>query len=175
MLFKKKLLSKKYMRDKYLNYDRKWVYANKNNFVEFLNEIENEFYNHDFLKDDRYVYAGRHKFLIKEMEQLYLTKEQCDKYHFDTCPTKWCLDSLLELIFNKNNLRPDEIVNYSKIYLNKTLKEKRTIYDSYVDKEIISLNERDYIMHALNMIKDSLDKCDDNLEWVQNTGAFYNK
>ena len=39
------------------------------------------------------------------------------------------------------------------------------MYESYNKEEIISLNERDYILHALKRIKDSLDKCDDNLEW----------
>lgn len=63
----KNYLSKKYMGDKFYNYDRDQVYANKKNFVEFLNLIEEEFYSHTFNKDDRYVCLGRHKFLIKEM------------------------------------------------------------------------------------------------------------
>ena len=39
-------------------------------------------------------------------------------------------------------------------------------YNSYISEGIISLNERDYIMHAINMIKDSLDKYDDNMKWI---------
>lgn len=166
MLFTKKVLTKKYMRDKYSNYDRELVYANKTNFTKFLNEIEQEFYNHDFFRDDRYLCVGRHKIIINEMEELYYTKEQCDKYHYSICPTKWCLDSLLELIFNKNRLfLTDELSNYSELYPNKSLEERKKIYESYNNKEIISLNERDYIMHGINMIKDSLEKCNDNLEW----------
>lgn len=168
MFKKEKLLSKKYMAKKYYGCDKATIYSNKENFVNFLNEIEEEFYSHDFKRDNRYVCVGRHKFLINEMQQLYYTKEQCQTLHLDICPTKWCLKSLIEMISNPNFLTKidnQKLININEIYFNKTENECRQIYDSYNKEEIISLNERDYILHALNMIKDSLDKCDDNLEW----------
>lgn len=168
MFKKEKLLSKKYMAEKYYGDDKTTIYSNKENFVNFLNEIEEEFYNHDFKRDNRYVCVGRHKFLINEMQQLYYTKEQCQTLHLDICPTKWCLKSLIEMISNPNFLTiidNQKLININEIYFNKTENECRQIYESYNKEEIISLNERDYILHALNMIKDSLDKCDDNLEW----------
>lgn len=168
MFKKEKLLSKKYMAEKYYGGDKTTIYSNKENFVNFLNEIEEEFYNHDFKRDNRYVCVGRHKFLINEMQQLYYTKEQCQTLHLDICPTKWCLKSLIEMISNPNFLTKidnQKLININEIYFNKTENECRQIYESYNKEEIISLNERDYILHALNMIKDSLDKCDDNLEW----------
>lgn len=168
MFKKEKLLSKKYMAEKYYGCDKTTIYSNKENFVNFLNEIEEEFYNHDFKRDNRYVCVVRHKFLINEMQQLYYTKEQCKALHLDICPTKWCLKSLIEMISNPNFLTKidnQKLININEIYFNKTENECRQIYESYNKEEIISLNERDYILHALNMIKDSLDKCDDNLEW----------
>jgi hypothetical protein len=165
---KKKLLSKQYMYNKYYDYDRNLVYSNKQNFIDFLNQIEEEFYCHDFKRDDRYVWIGRHKFLIKEMQELYYTKKQCEELSLFTCPTVWCLDSLLEIIMHPNFITRHEIdnlINSNKIYSNKNLEECHKIFKSYNDDGIISLNERDYILHALNMIKDSLDKCNDNLEW----------
>ena len=102
------------------------------------------------------------------MQQLYYTKEQCQTLHLDICPTKWCLHSLIEMISNPNFLTKidyQKLININDIYFNKTENECRQIYESYNKEEIISLNERDYILHALNMIKDSLKKCDDNLEW----------
>lgn len=58
MLFTKKVLTKKYMRDKYSNYDRELVYANKVNVTKFINDIEEKIYTHDFLRDDRYRCIG---------------------------------------------------------------------------------------------------------------------
>lgn len=170
MLFKKtNYLTKKYMQDKYLKYSREEVYANKTNFTTFLNQIEREFYIHDFKEDKRYVCVARHRFLIDEMCELYYSKKQCEEHHFDKCPTIWCLDSLLEIIFNPNVLTigsHEKLMKSSSLYQDKDFNECRTIYDSYNKEGIISLNERDYIMHALNMIKDSLSKCNDNLEWT---------
>lgn len=168
MLFKKNnYLTKKYMQDKYYKYDREKVYSNKTNFIDFLNQIEEEFYTHDFKEDKRYVCVARHRFLINEMSELYYTKKQCEEKHLDKCPTIWCLDSLLEIIFNPNILTissHEELKKYP-FYQDKSFNECREIYESYNKEGIISLNERDYIMHALNMIKDSLSKCNDNLEW----------
>jgi len=170
MLFKKNnYLTKKYMQDKYINYDRKKVYSNKTNFIEFLNKIEEEFYTHKFKKDKRYVCVARHRFLIDEMCELYYTKKQCEELHLDICPTVWCLDSLLEIIFYPNSLTInsfEELKKYS-FYKNKTTNKCRDIYEEYNKDGIISLNERDYIMHAINMIKDSLIKCNENLEWTK--------
>ncbi|MBQ7104524.1 MAG: hypothetical protein IJN90_01560 [Bacilli bacterium] len=169
MLFKKtNYLTKKYMQDKYIKYDRKKVYENKTNFMEFLKQIEEEFYTHEFKEDKRYVCVSRHRFLIDEMSELYLTKKQCEEKHLDKCPTVWCLDSLLELIFYPNNLTisaHESLIKSSIIYQDKTFNECREIYESYNKDGIISLNERDHIMHALNMIKDSLKKCNEKLEW----------
>lgn len=168
MFKKEKLLKKEYLTKKYYERDIKDVYLNKTNFINFLNEIEEEFYNHDFKKDNRYVLLGRHKFLIKEMEELYYTKEQCKELHLDTCPTVWCLSSLIEIMCMPNFLSLidyEKLKNINEVYSNKEINECRQIHDSYNKDNIISLNERDYILHALNMIKDSLDKCDDNLEW----------
>lgn len=168
MFKKEKLLSKKYMAEKYYACKKDTIYSNKENFVNFLKEIEEEFYNHDFKKDNRYICVGRHKFLINEMQQLYYTKEQCQTLHLDICPTKWCLKSLIEMISNPNFLNKSDyqkLININDIYFNKNENECRQIYESYNKENIISLNERDYILHALNMIKDSLEKCDDNLEW----------
>lgn len=170
MLLKKtNYLTKNYMQKKYINYDRKNVYLNKTNFIEFLDKIEEEFYTHDFKEDKRYVCIARHRFLIDEMSELYYTKKQCEEMHLDTCPTIWCLDSLLEIIFSPNTLTisSHEELKKSSFYKDKNFNECRDIYDSYNKDGIISLNERDYIMHALNMIKDSLSKCDDNLEWIK--------
>lgn len=170
-MFKKKeknLLSKEYMADKYYVYDREFVYSSKKNFIGFLSGIEEEFYSHEFYRDDRYVCVGRHRFLIKEMEELYYTKERCKMLGLDTCPTVWCLDSLIEMISNNNFVSASETIklkNINSVYLNKTESECHEIYESYNKDGIISLNERDCILHAINMIKDSLDKCDENLEW----------
>ncbi len=165
----KNYLSKKYMGDKFYNYDRDYVYANKKNFVEFLNLIEEEFYSHTFNKDDRYVFLGRHKFLIKEMQELYFTKEQCEKLQFNICPAIWCLDSLIEMVVKPNFLSIsdyEDLKDCNSIYLNRDVRKCQEIYNSYISEGIISLNERDYIMHAINMIKDSLDKYDDNMKWI---------
>lgn len=167
-MFKKNLLLRKYISDKYYVHIDDSIYSNKKDFINFLKQIEEEFYNHDFIKDNRYVYTGRHKLLIKEMQQLYYTKEQCQKLHLDICPTKWCLHSLIEMMSNQNFLTLNEyqeLININDVYYNKSVSECRQIYDAYNNENIISLNERDYILHALNMIKDSLDKCNDNLEW----------
>lgn len=164
----KNLLLKKYMTDKYYVYDRETVYSSKKNFIEFLSSIEEEFYSHEFVRDDRYVCVGRHRFLINEMQELYYTKEQCKKLGLYTCPTVWCLDSLIEMISERNFVSSAELAKLkdaNEVYLSKNDSECREIYESYNKEAIISLNERDYILHALNMIKDSLDKCDENLEW----------
>lgn len=156
------------MVEKYYGCDKENIYSNKENFINFLNSIEEEFYNHDFKRDNRYACVGRHKFLINEMQQLYYTKEQCKNLHLDICPTKWCLKSLIEMFSNPNYLNISDyqnLININNTYLNKSVNECRQIYDSYNNDNIISLNERDYILHALNMIKDSLEKCDSNLEW----------
>ena len=132
------------------------------------NDIEAEFYNHHFSVDYRYLCVGRHRFLINEMEELYYTKEQCVEKNLDKCPTVWCLDSLIELMAQHNFLTINDfnsLININNIYKNKSVNECREIYESYNNDDIISLNERDIIMHAINMIKDSLKKCDDNLEW----------
>lgn len=171
MFKRKKLLTKEYMRKNYYYYDKEKVYSNKTNFITFLNTIEKEFYNHTFKIDDRYVCVGRHRFLINEMQQLYFTKEQCEKKHLNTCPTIWCLDSLIELIINPNFLDViaiEQLKNTNEIYLNKNNRECMQIYERYNQEGVISLNERDYILHALNMIKDSLDKCNEKLEWTNN-------
>ena len=168
MLFKKKnYLTKKYMIDKYQNYDREKIYNNKYEFTKFLLSIEEEFYNHDFKFDKRYVCITRHRFLIDEMSELYFTKNQCIEKGFDMCPTTWCLDSLLELIFYPNALTVSSFEELKNIdyYKDKGANECRELYESYNKEGIISLNERDYILHALNMIKDSLKKCNDKLEW----------
>lgn len=168
MIFKNNYLTKKYMSNKYYNYNKDKIYSSKKNFVEFLKSIESEFYSHNFRIDNRYECVGRHRFLIDEMEQLYYTKEQCDLKHLDICPTVWCLDSLIELITQPNFLSLidyEKLININDNYINKDINECRKIYDSYNQEDIISLNERDYILHALNMIKDSLKKCDDNLKW----------
>ena len=47
MFKKEKLLKKEYLTKKYYERDIKDVYLNKTNFI---NEIEEEFYNHDFKK-----------------------------------------------------------------------------------------------------------------------------
>ena len=70
-----------------------------------------------------------------------------------------CMPNFLSLIDY------EKLKNINEVYSNKEINECRQIHDSYNKDNIISLNERDYILHALNMIKDSLDKCDDNLEW----------
>lgn len=171
MFKRENLLSKKYMSEKYYGYDRERVYSSKANFIDFLNSIEKEFYNHDFKMDNRYVCIGRHRFLINEMQELYYTKEQCEKLHLYKCPTAWCLDSLIEMIVNPNFLSIsdfEKLKDVNDIYLNKNTNECRQVYDDYNSEGIISLNERDYILHALNMIKDSLDKCNENLEWINN-------
>ena len=168
MLFKKKnYLTKKYMIDKYQNYDREKIYNNKYEFTKFLLSIEEEFYNHDFKFDKRYVCITRHRFLIDEMSELYFTKNQCIEKGFDMCPTTWCLDSLLELIFYPNALTVSSFEELKNIdcYKDKGANDCRELYESYNKEGIISLNERDYIMHALNMIKDSLKKCNDKMEW----------
>jgi hypothetical protein len=171
MFNKKNYLTKNYMADRYYAFDRDSVYLNKKNFINFLDSIEKEFYTHDFDVDNRYVCLGRHRFLIDEMEELYYTKEMCIKLGLNTCPTVWCLSSLIEMIVNPNFLNLhnyEELIDINDIYLGKNVKEAREIYDSYNNDGIISLNERDYILHALNMIRDSLKKCNDNLEWEDN-------
>lgn len=167
-MFKKNYLTKEYMYRKYSSYNKEEILNNKDSFIRFLSDIEGEFYNFDFNVDNRYVCIGRHRFLIDEMEQLYYTKEYCKELGLTICPTKWCLDSLIEIIINSNNLSLEDyskLSNTNSIYLNKTANDCRTIYDSYSKDGIISLNERDYILHALNMIRDSLKKCNDNMEW----------
>ena len=155
MFKRKKMLTKEYMTKKYYVSNQQEICLNKQNFINYLNKIEEEFYNHDFKRDDRYVCV-------------YYTKEQCKNLHLDECPTKWCLGSLIEMICNPNQLTVADyqsLIGKNNTYLNKDINECRQIYESYNKDNIISLNERDYILHALNMIKDSLDKCDDNLEW----------
>lgn len=168
MLFKKKnYLTRKYMCDKYVKKDKEY-FNNKEKFIEFLNDIEKEFYNHDFEYDKRYACITRHRFLIDEMSELYFTKEQCKEKGYDTCPTVWCVASLLEFFLIPNIYRISEqelLVEISDFYKGKSSYECRQIYESYFNDGIISLNERDMILHALNMIKDSLKKCNDNLEW----------
>lgn len=166
-MFQKKL-TKKYMM-KYSNYDKNKIYSSKSEFTKFLNKLEQEFYTHQFESDKRYVLIGRHRFLIKEMEELYYTKERCKELNLDICPTKWCLDSLIEIIVNPNFLSTNDIENLkniNEIYINKNINECNEIYNKYNSNGIISLQERDCILHALNMIKDSLDKCNENLEWI---------
>ena len=162
-----KKLTKKYMIDKYGHYDKS-IYDSKEYFERFLNTIKSEFYNHEFYYDKRYVYIGRQKFLIKEMQELYYSKAELKEHSYDTCPTKWCLDSVLEMIFNNNFLSMHDyacLVNSNDLYMNKSIKECIELYDSYCNDGIISLEERDYILHGINMIQDSLDKCDEKLEW----------
>lgn len=168
MIFKKNFLTKRYMTDKYYKYNREDVYSNKKNFEEFICNIEKEFYTHQFDTDDRYICIGRQRFLIDEMEELYYTKEQCKQKNFNKCPTVWCLDSLIELITQHNFLTINDynsLVGINDIYKDKSVNECREIYESYNQNDIISLNERDIILHAINMIKDSLKKCNENLEW----------
>lgn len=155
---------------KYYNYNKDEIYLSKKKIVEFLKLIESEFYNHSFKFNNKYVCIGMHRFLIDEMEELYYTKEQYELKHLDVCPTVLCLDSLIELICFPNHLSLsdyDKLINVNDVYLYKDVKNCRKIYDSYISDDIISLNERDYILHALSMIKDSLKKCDDNLKWTK--------
>lgn len=152
----------------YSNYDKEKVLKNKESFEKFLFQLEKEFYIHDFKIDNRYQCVGRHRFLIDEMEQLYYSPEICKSKHLNVCPTIWCLDSVIELITNPNFLNLsdyEKISNDVVVYANKNVNECRSIFDEYNKSDIISLNERDYILHAINMIKDSLKKCDDNLNW----------
>lgn len=172
MLFKKKknYLTRKYMMDKYENLDKEKIFANKNAFINFLKSIEEEFYNHDFEVDKRYVCIGRHRLLIDEMSELYFTKEQCIENYYHICPTKWCFWNMHEMILYHSPLKrcdEDKIKIYSDFYKDKCFNESREIYEKYFQDGIISLNERDMILYVLNMIKDSLSKCDDNLEWVE--------
>lgn len=165
-------LTKKYMSEKYQKYDKS-IYEDKTRFTEFLKQVKEEFYNHKFKLDKRYVFTGRHKFLIEEMEQLYFSKHDLEEHHYDKCPTVWCLDSVLEMIFNPNFLSIadyENLVNKNKVYQNKSVNECRTIHLSYEKDDVISLEERDYILHGINMIEDSLRKCNESLEWnEQNT------
>ena len=155
---------------KYYNCNKDEIYLSKKKIVEFLKLIESEFYNHSFKFNNKYVCIGMHRFLIDETEELYYTKEQYELKHLDMCPTVLCLDSLIELICFPNHLSLsdyDKLINVNDVYLYKDVKNCRKIYDSYISDDIISLNERDYILHALSMIKDSLKKCDDNLKWTK--------
>ncbi len=60
----------------------------------------------------------------------------------------------------------EDLKDCNSIYLNRNVRKCQEVYNSYISEGIISLNERDYIMHAINMIKDSLDKYDDNMKWI---------
>ena len=165
----KKLLKRKYMFEKYGKIDKEIVLKNKTNFIELLDKIESEFYNYDFIKDERYVCVGRDRFLLHQMQELYYTKEQCNELEFDINPTAFCIYSLIEIIVNPNFLNLNDYMELGKkegIYKNKDVNSCRKIYDEYNANGIISLNERDYILHGLNMIKDSLEKCDENLNWI---------
>ena len=157
------------MYEKYAKYNLENIPSNKEEFTKLLNGIEEEFYSHKFKQDDRYVCVGRHEILIKEMFELYLTKEQCQKQGYVICPTIWCFGSLIEFMVNPNFLTIlsfEKLKKSNNIYLNKSSKECQAIYDSYNRDGIISLNERDYILHVLYTIKDSLDKCDENMNWI---------
>lgn len=163
-----KKLTKKELCQKYFKFDKLNICKSKTKFIDFLNQIENELYTHSFKYDYRYVCLGRQRFIINEMKELYYTKEQCECYNFDLCPTVFCLNSLIELMCNPNFLGIEdyrELKNYNKLYQNKNPNECRKIYDTYISNGIISLQERDFIMHALNMIKDSLSKCNDRMKW----------
>lgn len=168
-MFKKRL--KKVDMVNYYKYEKKLVYSSKKEFIKLLNQIEEEFYTHKFVSDKRYSCIGRQRFLIDEMEELYYSKEECEKRfgnHY-TCPTIWCLDSLIELMVNPNfvsSAEYDELININSMYADKSKLECRKLYDQYLAEEIICLEERDYIMHALNMIKDSLKKCDNMMKWL---------
>ena len=136
------VLTKDYLAQKYSKYNKEEVYDNKNNFIKFLNEIEKEFYLFDFKNDNRYVCVGRQRFLIDEMEELYYTKEQCLKLRLDICPTKWCLDSLIEIMTENNFLSLQDyenLININSLYKNKSFDECRDMYDSYLKEKIISL------------------------------------
>lgn len=166
MIIKSKLLKREYLVDKYLKSNNHVYENNKNEYIKYLNMIEEEFYSHDFKKDNRYVCIGRDRILIDEI------KDKLKNHSNDgnISPLIVCITDLTELMYNPNFLTIkdyDLLKNYSDIYNGKSKSECAKIYNEYINSKIVSLNERDYIMYAINMIKDELDNYDDNLNYIK--------
>lgn len=149
-IFKKYL----YKKDLKKYYDYKDISKSKSNFIEFLNQIESEFYTHKFKSDKRFVVCDRFQSLIEEMEELYWTKEQVIEKNYIS-PTKWCIKSLQEILIENNAVMDPQKFEYRKVY------------EEYCKDGIVSLEERDFILYAINMMKSSLKKCNDNLDWFE--------
>ena len=108
----KKYLYKKDLKKYYYYTD---ISKSKSNFIEFLNQIESEFYTHKFKSDKRFVVCDRFQSLIEEMEELYWTKEQVIEKNYIS-PTKWCIKSLQEILIENNAVMDIQKDEYRKLY-----------------------------------------------------------
>lgn len=165
---KKKFLTKKYLMEKYGVYDGNFICLSKKSFEGYLNILEEDLTNFDYKKDPRYILLGKHKQIIKEMSKLYSTKEEAQALGIPGCPTKWYFNSLMELIITRNILddRDCELLPFTnETYQFRTKPECKRMYDAYVKEGIVSQQEVDVIIHAIWMLRDSLDKCNENMEW----------
>ena len=137
-------LKRKILSDKYYGHHTKVNVGTKENVLRYLEEISNFLHKYEFESDQNFIFCGRKKYIIDEIDNI-INK---DEISYDTIC--FILGLLEEFMCSNNHIAMGE---YDSI----TFTELRDKNDEYVNTGIICKEEKECIEEVVQKIKKYLD------------------